>query len=52
MYGSRRQAPVNVRGNYNRVKVGSAALKKSDYLLETLVYLVLLRYTYPYEYTQ
>ena len=61
------QALVNVRGNYNRVKVGSAALIKSgpdarkgaglrllylnlqirrrSYLLEHLVYLVLLRHT-------
>ena len=43
----RRQALVNVRGNYNRVKVGSAALMKSGYMLEHLEYLALLRHSYP-----
>jgi hypothetical protein len=34
--------PVNVRGNYNRVKVEKTALVKSGYMLESLVYPVLL----------
>ena len=52
LYSSGCQALVNVRGNYNRVKVSSAALIKSGYMLERLEYLVLLRYTYPYEVCQ
>jgi len=35
---------VNVRGNYNRVKVEDAALIKFDYMLETLESPVILWY--------
>ena len=34
LFCSGSQALVNVRGNYNRVKVESAALIKSGYMLE------------------